>query len=191
MNTGALAARYAQALFAAAEARGLSAEIGGELSALGRELRENQAFRDFVLDKSLPAPRKKEIFSALLKDALHEYVYNFFCLLFDKDREPALERIIAAYQRLEQERQGQLPVTLTTARPLGEAEEAALAAALSRAYGREIVFSRCVDPAVLGGAMVAVGDVTIDGTLKSRLNALRKQLLKPGGSGAINTDANG
>lgn len=176
MKTGALAARYAEALFAAAEEQGVSAEIGEQLAALGRELNEDAAFRGLVLDKSMPAPRKKQIFHDLLGSSLHPYVVNFFCLLFDKDREDVLEQIIAVYRQLEQRKQGLLTVQLTTAKPIGAEEEAALKAALSKAYGQQVTFTHEVDPALLGGAAVTIGDTTIDGSLKSRLQSLRRQL---------------
>ena len=178
MKTGALAARYAQALFAAADEKGLTEEIGSQLAAILQEMETDGMFRSFMLDRSVPAPKKRKMIEETFGDKLHLYVRNFLFILFDKDREYVLAEIGAVYVRLLLERQNILPATLTTAVPVDDATVKELAAVLTQKYNKEIVFSLETDPKILGGAVIRVGDQMIDGSLKHQLAVMRNDLRK-------------
>ncbi len=92
-----------------------------------------------------------------------------------------LERLAAEVSALTRERRGQRAALVRTAVPLTEKERAQIEALIARRFGagRRVTFE--VDPQVLGGAWLRVGDRIIDGSLRGRLEALRHQMKSPGG----------
>ena len=86
MKKGALAIRYAQALFDAAEEQGVTAEIYDELNVLSSELESNSGFRQLIMDRSLGAQRKKDFINSTLGDHITSLTLNFFYKIFYKNR---------------------------------------------------------------------------------------------------------
>lgn len=176
MKTNALTTRYAEALFEAAAGCGQIERIGADLELFLAEIRGDAAFRAFAVDGSVSSARKKELLHAVFGTTLHPYTLNYLSILFDKGRAALLADSVAVYHRLALEAKGQLAADLVTAAPVAEQQEAALAAALGSVYGKQIVFSHSVDPALLGGAVVRVGDIVIDGSVRTQLKSMRREL---------------
>lgn len=179
MRMGALANRYATALFTAAAEHGCAAEVGNQLQQLLQEMAEDGIFRQFMLNRSIPSARKKQIAAEALAEVLHPYVLNFLFLLFDKDREDILPEIGTAYLQVQQDAEHILAATLVTAAPVTEQTVTDIAASLSQLYqGKKIVFTQEIDPSLLGGAVIQIGNTMIDGSLKHKLAALREALVR-------------
>ena len=92
---------------------------------------------------------------------------------------PRGRRIVEGLQRAERivaDARGGIVATVTVARPLGAAQITRLEGGLGERYGRTVVLDQVVDPAVVGGVRIAIGDDVIDGTVRSRLDGLRLQL---------------
>lgn len=177
MKTDALTTRYVEALFAAACDCGERERIGADLDLVLRELDEDAAFDAFLRDRSISATHKKKLLQTVFGATLHPYTLNYLSLLLDKGRIALLASSAAAYQQRAMEAGGRLAAALTTAAPLPEAQEEKLAAALGKVYDKRVEFSCAVDPALLGGAVVQIGDIIIDGSVRTQLQALRRDLL--------------
>ena len=178
MKKGALAIRYAQALFDAAEEQGVTAEIYDELNVLSSELESNSGFRQLIMDRSLGAQRKKDFINSTLGVHISSLTRNFFYIIFDKNREYLIPEATAALNDLWQDKQGIMPAQLITAKAINPELETQLVAALKKAFAKEVVFEHEVDPSLLGGAIVNIDDLTIDGSLKGRLHHMREALTK-------------
>ena len=83
---------------------------------------------------------------------------------------------LAAYQKVAAEVRGEEVATVRVARPLADAERDRLASALARTYGRDVHLNVIVDPEVIGGIRVEIGDDVIDGTVASRLDDAGRRL---------------
>ena len=103
---------------------------------------------------------------------------NFLYIIFDKNREYLIQEATAAFNDLWQDQQGIIPAQLVTAKSINAETEGQLVAALKKAFAKEVVFEHAVDPSLLGGAVVNIGDFTIDGSLKGRLRHMREELTK-------------
>jgi F-type H+-transporting ATPase subunit delta len=108
-------------------------------------------------------------------------VLNLVKLMLRRGRIDQLPRVSAEFRRLDNARQGIVPATATTAAPLSEDEVRALVGRLEQMTGGRIELDLQVDPSVLGGLVVRVGDRLIDGSVRGRLERLRNQLV----SGAL------
>jgi F-type H+-transporting ATPase subunit delta len=175
---GPVARRYARALFQLGVDKGLHEVFGGELDALAatysgslelRQTLENPVFkldqRQSILERILPrvAPSKE--------------VRSFALLLLDRRRINALPAIARAYKELVDEKLGRVQATVTSAQPLDAATMSSVQRALERRTGKRVVVSAAVDPGLIGGIVARVGDQVFDGSLKSRLEALRTRIL--------------
>ncbi|MBS1348611.1 MAG: ATP synthase F1 subunit delta, partial [Firmicutes bacterium] len=178
MKKGALAIRYAQALFDAAKEHQATAEIYDELNILSSELETNPGFRQLIMDRSIGAQHKKDFIESTLGKHISPLTRNFLYIIFDKNREYLIQEATAAFNDLWQDQQGIIPAQLVTAKSINAETEGQLVAALKKAFAKEVVFEHAVDPSLLGGAVVNIGDFTIDGSLKGRLRHMREELTK-------------
>ena len=101
---------------------------------------------------------------------------NFISLLAEAKRLPFLPEIAQIFEQLKADAERVVDVQVTSAAPMGAGEVAALTAALSKRFDRTIRVQTAVDPSLVGGAVVRAGDLTIDGSIKSRLERLALDL---------------
>jgi len=105
-----------------------------------------------------------------------DIVRNFFAVLIENHRMPALMRVRREYDRLWQEANKLLPVQITSAVPLDESVHARIGEEIGRQTGRKVELSANVDPDVLGGIVLRVGNSILDASIRTRLENLRKQV---------------
>ncbi len=166
--------RYAEAAF----------EVGlrdGTVETWRRELDGAAATLDTgVLEETLANPAMpldqrvaaaEQIFRGLSRPVL-----NLVLLLLRRGRIEQLPRVAAEFRRLDDKRNGVTHATATSAAPLGTDEVRAITARLEQLTGGTIVLETSVDPDLLGGVVVRVGDRLIDGSVRGRLERLRQRL---------------
>lgn len=101
---------------------------------------------------------------------------NFIRALADNHRLECLPEVSARFDVLKAEAEGTMEVDVTSAAPLGEAQQRALTSALERRLRRTVRLRCAVDPALIGGVSVRAGDLVIDGSLRSKLERIAHQL---------------
>jgi len=146
-----------------------------EIFAVGRLVQANPDLRDALSD---PA-RSREDKAGLVNGLLGDKVLPATKALVQQSLSGSHRTVavaLAAYQKVAAEVRGQGVATVRVARPLADAERQRLAGALSRTYGREVHLNVIVDPEVIGGIRVEIGDDVIDGTVSSRLDDAGRKL---------------
>jgi F-type H+-transporting ATPase subunit delta len=134
-----------------------------------------------LANPAIPVERRAAVLAELLGDRASRPVQNLIQLLLRRGRIEALPRVAAEFRRLDDERQGITKATATTAAPLTPDEVRTLTERLELSTGRRVVLDVEIDPSLLGGLVVRVGDRMIDGSVRGRLERLRNQLI----SGAL------
>ena len=173
-----LAARYARALADAVHEKEALEKTAGELEFLAGAYRESKPLRDFLLNPAFPASRKAEALRAIVrKGGLSAPTGRFVQILLEKRRVHLLPDVSAEFRRIEEQVLNRVSVEVTTAVPLEPALRKRLAESLEKFTGKSVRLEPKVDPAVLGGARARIGSVVYDGTVASRLQKLRKQLI--------------
>lgn len=173
---GAVARRYAKALFQVAKEREQLGGIQVELAALAQALNENPAFLQFLRHPSIEKRKKKEMVNRLFRDQLSQPTTNLLQLLIDRDREDELEQIVAAYNRMVDQEQGVVEAVVSTASPLPREKEEELRDVLGRLTGQEVRLQAEVDASLLGGIKVQVGDRIFDGSVRGKLSRFQRIL---------------
>jgi len=174
------ARHYAQAVFDLAEQEKDFSAWQRRLQLLG-ELLEKGDLAKTLAEPSLRIAQKLELCRAILeRDAeIDQLARNLLLLLVSSQRQSLLPAIQEAFRELVDKKEGRVLAQLTTAIPVSAAEQKRLAAELSRRLKVEVRFEATVDPGILGGVVVRVGDRVFDASLTARLQQLRQQLLAP------------
>lgn len=176
MPSGVAARRYAQAVFEIGDAAGTLERWERDLSRVVEALDDPRVAAFFASPKS-PAARKREIVAQILGPGGEPLVANLVGLLIERGRLAMLPQLYADFHELLLARQGIAVGDITTAIPLGPDELAAVRGRLKALVGKELELRPHVDPEIIGGIIVRIGDSLIDGSVTSQLRRLRERLV--------------
>ena len=168
---------YARALFEAAKDDGVLDRAHDELGEFADALDEDRNLQVFLFSPYFSSEEKKDGIRRIVSDA-DERVLNFLELLAERHRMPALFRIRRIFEDLWADENKLLPVVVTSATDLDAGLVEDIGKRIEEQTGRRVELSSNVDPDVLGGLMVRVGNMVLDATVRNRLEQLRKQVAK-------------
>lgn len=174
------ARRFAEAAFEVATRDGTLEAWRAELDASVERLGDESTM-SVLANPALPVEQRAAAIAGLLEQTASRPVQNLIQLLLRRGRIEELPRVAAEFRRLDDARLGITHATATSATALTPEEIGALSARLEQSTGGRIVLDVQVDPSLLGGLVVRVGDRLIDGSVRGRLERLRNQLI----SGAL------
>ncbi|MDR2161185.1 MAG: F0F1 ATP synthase subunit delta [Desulfovibrio sp.] len=181
MTGNIIARRYAKALFDLGRKRGSAAleDYAASLSALGEALAVSGDLARVLRDPVFSPREKCRVLEALgQKLGAREEMLNFWRLLADKNRLAELAGIAAAFGELLDEEKGILHGRLCTAIPLDKKRQAALTEVLRKKARRELAIEFDVNPEILGGVVLTLGDRVLDASLRAQLSLLQDTIRK-------------
>ncbi|MDX1623409.1 MAG: ATP synthase F1 subunit delta, partial [Gemmatimonadota bacterium] len=144
--------------------------------ALGGLLESEERFRVFLHAPQIPAEEKRSVIEASLGEGFHPLAVRFLYLVIDKHREAFLEEIVRAWRELLDERENRQSALVTTATPVDASMLRRIRGALEKTTGKTIDLEQAVDPDLLGGVVIKTGDTVIDGSVRARLERMRRRL---------------
>jgi F-type H+-transporting ATPase subunit delta len=168
---------YARALFEAAKEQDVLDRVHDEVGQFADALAEDRNLQVFLFSPYFSSEEKKQGVTRIVSDA-DERLVNFLELLAERHRMPALFRIRRSFDAMWAEENKLLPVTVTSAVELDEELVNSIGQRIEEQTGRRVELSSNVDPDVLGGLQVRVGNVVLDATVRNRLEQLRKQVAR-------------
>jgi F-type H+-transporting ATPase subunit delta len=168
---------YARALFEAATDDEVLDRVHDELGQFAEALDEDRNLQVFLFSPYFSSEEKKQGVRRIVSDA-DERVLNFLELLAERHRMPALFRIRRLFDDLWADEHKLLAVTVTSATELDQELVDDIGKRIEEQTGRQVELSSNVDPEVLGGLRVRVGNMVLDATVRNRLEQLRKQVAK-------------
>ncbi len=166
-----LARPYAEAVFRMAQGENDLAGWSARLQSLALVLADPQMGR-LVADPSVPSERIATLIIEVAGPDLGERGGNFVKVLAENDRLSLLAEIGAQFEALKADAEGLLEATITSAQPLTQAQIDDLVAGLKARFNRDVNAQVAVDPELIGGAVIAIGDQVIDGSVKGRLQRM-------------------
>jgi len=176
----AVASRYARALADLVTKPGSAAgpaRVLSELEAFQGALTASPALRHVLLAPSAPPPRKRALIARLAASLeLSDLVRKFLCVLVDHRRIPLLAEVREEFETEMDRRGGLVRVDVASAGELGPARHEALSEALARLTGRRARVRFRLQPELIGGLVARVGSTVYDGSVRGRLEALRRRL---------------
>ncbi len=166
---------YARALFEVALEHDVLDRVREQLGQLADAMHENRDLAVFFFSPYFSTDEKKQgLHSAL--DGAEPAFENFIEALIERHRMPAIFRIRARFDKLWDEEKKLLPVLVTSAVELDESVVKSLGDRIGEQVGRNVQLSTEIEPDILGGIVLRVGNVILDASIRNRLNQLRKQV---------------
>jgi F-type H+-transporting ATPase subunit delta len=166
---------YSRALFEVAKEHGALDEIREQLDQFADALHENRDLAIFFFSPYLSTAEKNEGLRRAIEGAEPRFL-NFLEALIERHRMPAIFRIRDTFNQLWEEEHRRLRVEVTTAVPLDESIVKEIGERIGEQTDHEIDLSSHVDPDILGGIVLRVGNFILDASIQNRLNQLRKQV---------------
>jgi F-type H+-transporting ATPase subunit delta len=164
-----------------AEADGVLDEVEDELFRFERIMDSQPALRSALTDRNLPADRKSQLLHRLLDGKVSDVTLSLVLRAVLAPRGRTVERVLDEFTELAAKRRERLVARVTSAVALDDDQQTALTEALKREFDRDIRLQLVVDPDILGGLTVRIGDELIDGSVLRHLGAAHRRLT--GGSG--------
>lgn len=177
-DIGTLGSVYADALAGAADGQGLLAQVGEELEGFAALWGRDADVRNFFLSGAIDRAAKAKALDAVTVGRTSETFSSFLQVLLHRTRLWVLPETAAAYRKLLDARLGRVPVVLSTAAPVAAVDLEGWRTRLRAALGKEPVLTHEVRPALIGGAVLRVGDTVADGSVRRRLVELRSRFEK-------------
>ena len=172
-----VARKYGHALFDIARRNDTILPVWEELSALRTALEKDRRFLDIMAAPQIPDEDKRKLAEAVLRNLGHAVVRHFVLFLIDKRRTDYLLDIIHDYSVQLDEHLGVVEARITSAIPLTESELKEIVLRLERMTKKTIRHKTVVDPDILGGVVVMLGNEIIDHSVRHDLMRLRDHLL--------------
>lgn len=183
VQSDAVAEIYAKSLFQLAHEQGGAQAVQStldELKSLRGLVRSDKQATEFFSSRIIALKHKQAVLEKALRGRLSDLSVNFILLLNRKGRLAHYPVMVQAFDEIVQETLGRVDISVQTAQPLDDAQADDLRRRLSAAMGREVVMHAKVDPAMLGGLRVQLGDRLIDASVSSKLRRAKDQFEQSG-----------
>jgi F-type H+-transporting ATPase subunit delta len=167
---------YAAALFEVARAEGTLDEVEDELFRFARSFESNDQLRNALSDEMTPASRRQGIVEDLLGGRANPTTVQLISMVVGSGRTRDLTAIVDRLVERAAQAKNLAVAEVRAAVPLSEDQQDRLKAAVANATGKDVTIKVVVDPSVIGGLVVTVGDTVIDGTVRTRLDQLKSRL---------------
>ncbi len=169
---------YARALLGAANKAGRTDDVLGELDSLVEDVLAAVPKLETVLASPLVSHEEKvSLFDRVFKPRLDPLLSNFLKVVSRHGRLDCLRAIRRQARKLYEESQGNIRVRITTAAEVAPEQVDQIGAALAASLGRRPILETAVDPALIGGAVLRVGDTVYDGSVANQLQHIRQQMI--------------
>jgi len=168
---------YARSLFEVAKENDVLDEVHEQLGEFADELEQNRDLQVFFFSPYFSSEEKSDGISKVVDGADERFV-RFLELLAERHRMPVLMRIRREFEAMFAEERKLLPVTITSAVELDKNTVKRIGKRIEEQTGKSIELATNVDPDVIGGLSMQVGNLIMDATIRSRLERLRKEVAK-------------
>ncbi|MFA7077947.1 MAG: F0F1 ATP synthase subunit delta [Syntrophomonas sp.] len=176
MLNKSVARRYAEAFFSIAQEANKIDDYQTELGKIVQSIQETEGLREYFAHPLIPAKEKKDIANKIFAKAVSPITLNFLLLILDKKRETYLELIYNEYEEMADESRNIKKAELISAMAVSDEDVKTLSETLSSSTGKTIQLKLTIDPAILGGVKIRMGDKIIDASVAKKLEMLKKNL---------------
>jgi len=176
MLNKSVARRYAEAFFSIAQEANKIDDYQNELGKIIQSIQETEALREYFAHPLIPAKEKKEVANKLFAQAVSTITLNFLLLVLDKKRETYLEIIYKEYEEMADESKNIKKAELISAMAVSDEDVKTLSETLSSSTGKTIQLRLTIDPAIIGGIKIRMGDKIIDASVAKKLEMLKNNL---------------
>jgi len=169
--------QYANAMADVALVQGVAEPASKQLHDFGAAYAESTELRTFLASPAVSLEAKHAVLETIVaRLGASKIIRNFLFVLTDHRRTQLIPEVVTAFHQVIRYRQGIAEAEISSAIELTGAQKKEMAATLAQLTGKKIEAKYALDPALLGGVVVRIGDTIYDGSLRSRLNEMRARL---------------
>ena len=168
------AIRYAKAILEIAQTSGKADAVNDDMKSIVAAVSESRDLKDFITSPIIKIELKKSVLSEIFSDVQNE-TNSLFNLLFENKRFEILQEIAIQYNRLFDESNGIEVAKVTTAFPITPELETKVLAKIAEFSSKKITIQNLVDPTIIGGFILRVGDQQYNASVASKLNELKRE----------------
>ena len=177
MREPTIAKNYAETLLELAQRQGELRSWGDMLDSIAEAMESDKRLRMFLESPRVSAQKKNEVLQKAYGAQLPRNFLRFLQALVNNRRQMLIPEIAHAYHDLVDQVEGRVHASVTVAREADDADRDLIVNQLSRVLGKQVVPHFHVNPSILGGVIVRVGDTVLDGSVRRRLATLRSRML--------------
>lgn len=177
MRDTTIARNYAETLLVLAGKANDLRGWGDMITQVAGAMKSDRKLRLFLESPRVGAAEKNAVLAAAFTDRVPRNLLRFFQSLVTHRRQMLIPEIAREYLDLVDAAMGRIHANVTVARETPDVEKATIAAHLSRMFDKEVIPHLTVDPSIMGGVIVHVGDTVVDGSVRKRLASLRRRML--------------
>jgi F-type H+-transporting ATPase subunit delta len=175
-----IAREYAEALFQLATAQGLASEVVQELGDVVSLVRSDKNFAVFLTTPAISREKRMKSISNVFSGKVSELFYDFLMVAARRGRLDLLEDVFECYRSLDDESSGRIRGTLTTSVTMEVSEQIRVQEQISRAMHKTVLITPHVDSEIIGGMVLTVGGVVMDGSVRRRLERVSERMKRRG-----------
>jgi len=177
MHELSIARNYAEALLALARKANAAEEWAGLINAVAQAVEQDVKLQRFLAAPQISGAAKSAVLGKALAGKAPPLFVRFLQKVVTNRRQTMIPGIATEYGNLLDAAEGRVHARVTVAREMSEADQRSIAASLSKSLGKTVVPHLAVNPAILGGIVVRVGDTVMDGSVRRRLASLRGKMM--------------
>lgn len=178
MNDSKISVRYAKALFELALDKNELSKVYDDILLLSEVMNE-VTFSNFLKSPIVQNSKKIEIIREVLQSKITSYVFDFLVIVIQNNREENLRMIFLDFLKLYRESIGIVEVDLTTAVEIDKISKEHITSLLKKILSKDIELKTSVNSELIGGFIARIDDLQIDASIKTKLNNIKKDLIKP------------
>jgi F-type H+-transporting ATPase subunit delta len=177
MRDSSIARNYAEALLSLARKANDLDGWAKMITDFAAAVEQDPTLRRFLESPRVSAAQKDEVITKAVQDRVPRLFLEFLRALLRNRRQMLIPEIAVEYANLVDESVGRVHARVTVAQETSTEENNVIARELSRAVGKDVVPHVSVNPAILGGVVIRIGDTVMDGSVRRRLSTLRRKML--------------
>jgi len=177
MSSNTASRQYAKALFELSCEQQAVESVRKDLEGLVELLHQSKEWSIFVLTPVGSLEIRASVLERLLKDRVHALTFRFLVFIDQKRRMNLLASIYQDWLGLYDMAQGNVRATVVTSSPLDEQHLADLTSRLTKRFGKNVILSARIDPLIIGGLKIFIGDQVLDYSIETQLQRLKKRMI--------------
>jgi F-type H+-transporting ATPase subunit delta len=169
---------YAGALLESAKEKNILDQVAEELKSVVDLMNEDRDFRLYINVPGIPKDAKKEFIGKVFAKHFSEITINFIKILINNDRQGLIEEILESFGELLDEEKNRLRVKVISSAKLDDSLRKKVESSLNDKFRKDIIIEEKIDESILGGIIIRIGDLIIDGSLIKDLKNIKSRLLQ-------------
>ena len=176
MIEGVAAKRYAKALFEITKDSELLEKVEADLRQIVQVVYSDDEIRNFLNHPQITREVKKEVINAGFSNDISQITKNFLFQLIDNNRQDTLEGILSEYVEMANNYRGIIEVEALSISALNDQDKEKITKSLTERFNKQIRLKNIVDPSIIGGLIIRVGDKVYDGSIETKLKVMKRSL---------------